>query len=286
MIKLLYEGFQEDDIEFHYYMGADLHGFMEDNFLKNLRAENHYYSLFSYVAYDRPDIIIITMGSLTNSDEASSVKNFLSHFPGVPIIMLENDTQYPGVTHVLIDNYAGMYTAVEHLIRDHGCRRIAHLAGPQKNDEAVLRKKAYEKALSDYGIQECVIAYGNYTKNVDEQAAALLDTEPDAIVSANDVMANTVYLHARERGIQIGVNLAVTGFDDANTSAFLDPPLNHSQTGLCQDRGRHPVTGTELSERRGTERRADPRKSDPALFLRLHKRDGKEHGHRGADPDT
>ena len=39
MIKLLYEGFQEDDIEFHYYMGADLHGFLEDNLLKNLRKQ-------------------------------------------------------------------------------------------------------------------------------------------------------------------------------------------------------------------------------------------------------
>ena len=225
MIKLLYKGFQEDDIEFHYYMGADLNGFMEDNLLKNLRAENHYYSLFSYVTYDRPDIIIVTMGGLTNSNEASSVENFLSHFPGVPIILLENDTRYPMVTHVLVDNYAGMYASVEHLIEDHGFRKIVHLAGPQKNDEAVLRKKAYEDAMRDHGIQERVIAYGDYTRNVDEQVEALLQTQPEAIASANDVMANVVYRHAQERGLKIGADLAVTGFDDAKTSAFLDPPL-------------------------------------------------------------
>ena len=263
MIKLLYEGFQEDDIEFHYYMGADLHGFMEDNLLKNLRAENHYYSLFSYVAYDSPDIIIITMGGLTNSREASSAESFLSHFPGVPIILLENDTQYPKVTHVLVDNYAGMYAAVKHLIKDHGYKKIVHLAGPQKNEEAVLRRKAYENAMSDYGMQECVIAYGDYTKNVDEQVKELLDTQPDAIVSANDVMANVVYRYAQERGMQIGVNLAVTGFDDAKTSALLEPPL----TTVKQDYSR--IADAVLSQVRSY-LRGEPRKDVliPANLIR------------------
>lgn len=226
LIRLLYDGFQKDKIEFHYYMGTDLNGFLESNLLKNLRAENHYYSLFSYVAYDTPDLIILSMGGLTNSDDASSVEGFLSHFPKVPIIMLENDTEYPGVTHVLIDNYGGMYSAVKHLIEDHGYRNIAHLAGPQNNEDASVRKKAYQDAMKAHGLPEGMILYGDYTRSVEKQARDLLNTRPEAIASANDVMAETIYHIAAEEGLQIGKDLAVTGFDDTVTSQYMDPPLS------------------------------------------------------------
>ena len=226
LIRLFYDGFAEDDIDFHYYMGTDLHGFLWNNLLTNLHAENHYYSLFSYVAYDKPDVIIVTMGGLTNSSQAFRVEEFLSHFPKVPVIMLENDTKSPGVTHVLIDNYAGMYAATEHLITVHGVKKIAHLAGPQNNEEAVRRKNAFRDAMEAHGLSAGLIAYGDFTRDVRAQVDELLDQNPEAIASANDMMAETIYRVADERGLTIGKDLLVTGFDDMASSSYTDPPLS------------------------------------------------------------
>ena len=37
--------------------------------------------------------------------------------------------ELPGVPSLVLDNRPGMEAVVEHLVRDHGCRKIAFLAG-------------------------------------------------------------------------------------------------------------------------------------------------------------
>jgi len=41
--------------------------------------------------------------------------------------------ELPGVPSLVLDNRPGMEAVVEHLVRDHGCRKIAFLAGTPKN---------------------------------------------------------------------------------------------------------------------------------------------------------
>lgn len=226
------ERFRKDEFDFHCFMGADFNCYLGIGVTANLLADYHYYSLYSYLAYDDPDLIILTMGGLTNAEDSTSVEEFIAHLPKVPVILLENDTELPGVTHILIDNYRGIYSVVEHLIRDHGYRRIAHLAGPRKNNDSCIREKAFRDALkaNDIPVREEWILHGDYTRNVDWQAEALLDAGVEAIVSANDVMAEKCYQRAGLRGLRIGEDIAITGFDDIPTAAFMEPPL----TTVCQ----------------------------------------------------
>lgn len=51
------------------------------------------------------------------------------------------------------------------------------------------------------------------------------DQPPDGIVAASDLLAIGVLEAARARGIRVGRELGVTGFDDTPTAAFLDPPI-------------------------------------------------------------
>ena len=44
--------------------------------------------------------------------------------------------ELPGVPSLVLDNRPGMEAVVEHLVRDHGCRKIAFLAGTPENPEA------------------------------------------------------------------------------------------------------------------------------------------------------
>ena len=58
----------------------------------------------------------------------------------------------PGVPSLLLDNRAAMAEVVEHLVRDHGRRHVAFLAGTPKNPEAEARLDAYRSVLEKYGI--------------------------------------------------------------------------------------------------------------------------------------
>ena len=219
--------FRDDDIDFHCLMGADFNCYLGVGVTANLRAEDHYYSLYSYLSYDAPDLILLTMGGLTNAEDSAGVGEFIAHLPKVPVILLENNAEIPGVTHVLLDNYAGFYSLVEHLIREHGYRRIGHLAGPRRNNDSHIRETAFRDALAANGlpVREDWIVHGDYTRNVDRQVRALLDAGVEAIVSANDVMAEKCYQLAKQRGLRVGEELAVTGFDDIPTAVCMEPPL-------------------------------------------------------------
>ena len=68
---------------------------------------------------------------------------------------------------------------------------------------------------------------GDYSEHVDKSVKLLLDRAGDlqAIVSANDEMAVAVYRVCRERGLKVGEDIAVTGFDDMLMAQYMDPPL-------------------------------------------------------------
>ena len=51
------------------------------------------------------------------------------------------------------------------------------------------------------------------------------DARPTAIIAFNDLMAIGVIEGARSIGLQAGIDFAVTGFDDAPFTQYLNPPL-------------------------------------------------------------
>ena len=51
---------------------------------------------------------------------------------------------------VIADNYNGMYTIAEHLVRDHGYRNFTYLAGPHGNTDARERRQAVYDVMKKY----------------------------------------------------------------------------------------------------------------------------------------
>lgn len=127
--------------------------------------------VYDYQAFTRIDALIIEYGSLSLFLNKKEQKNFLKKFNNIPKVILEDRYTNPGTTSIISDNYNGMYTLVEHLIKNHGYRSFTCLAGPEGITDADERKKAIWDAMKKYHIpfNESRIRYGNFSSNAQTQ---------------------------------------------------------------------------------------------------------------------
>ncbi|WP_055046017.1 LacI family DNA-binding transcriptional regulator [Devosia sp. A16] len=148
----------------------------------------------------------------------------------VPTVLLncyDTKRDYPSVVPADI---TGGYAATEALLRA-GHRRIAHLAGESWIEAADDRERGYRQALAswDVPIDEELIMRGGWTIHGGrELTARLLDLPepPTAIFAFNDRMAMGAYAALRTRGLRVPDDMSVVGFDDEETSKYMDPPLS------------------------------------------------------------
>jgi len=158
----------------------------------------------------------------------------LDHFQkfqraGIPVVMFNRICDGLNLSKVLVDDYDGAYRGVEHLIQQ-GCRRIAHLGGPQNLQIGRQRLKGYLDAMRDYGlpVEDELIVYYNLTRsNAGPAAKQLLElpSPPDGIFAVNDPAGIETILVAKSKGLRIPEDVAIVGFSNEPTSALIEPGL-------------------------------------------------------------
>ncbi len=132
----------------------------------------------------------------------------------------------PPTDMIVIEKRRAIYRVVDHLVAL-GRRRLAFLGPSPAADE---RAEAFVHALARHGLpfeaERCLVspwpAEGAY-----EVAKGLLAGEslPDALVCGCDTIAIGAMRAAKERGLRLPDDLAITGFDDISFARDLDPPL-------------------------------------------------------------
>ena len=133
---------------------------------------------------------------------------------------------------VAVDDRPGIVAAVTHLV-DLGHQVIAHVAGPDEFVHGVSRREAWAGALHAAGLAEgpCVRSDFSAQGGADATKALLdLPVPPTAIVYANDLMAIAGSAVAAGRGIDVPGDLSITGFDDAEVTAHVRPPITTVRT--------------------------------------------------------
>jgi len=196
----------------------------------DFNAYNYQYNtLYDYSLVAGFDAIIISYGTLCIYLENENREEFVRKFRSVPLMILEEYDEDSPDSFIISDNYGSMYSIVDHLLSDHGYKKILYLSGPKNNTDAKERESAYREAMKARNIDVTgqMVEYGDYTSNVDRLVERLLDNNPDAeaIVSANDEMTTSIYRVCRSRGIKPGKDIAVTGYDDVEYAKRMDPPL-------------------------------------------------------------
>ncbi|MAT97753.1 MAG: LacI family transcriptional regulator [Anaerolineaceae bacterium] len=150
---------------------------------------------------------------------------------GKPVLVIGEPLDYPQASFVDVDNRAGAYTAVSHLI-SLGHRRIATITGRLDMAAGQQRRQGYLDALQEYNlpIDEALIVAGDFEQEKAYRATLdMLPQNPDAIFVASDSMALSTLQALADAGLQVPEDVAVVGFDDltlADTAVpFILPPL-------------------------------------------------------------
>lgn len=218
---------KERGAEIHLYLGMDVARYLEDYTEQEDIMSLQYFSLFAYSNFDDLDLLIISSDTIYAAEYGVELEDFLRKLPKVPKVIIgesiENDTEIS----VMIDQYDGVKTMVDHLIEEHGCKKIAFLTGPKNIPNALTRLSAYRDSLKLHGLEvdEELIEYGNFTSLCDKQVEKLLSHKPEAIAAANDEMTVAIYRVAKKLGLEIGRDLLVTGYDDIPVAKIMEPPL-------------------------------------------------------------
>lgn len=149
-------------------------------------------------------------------------------FPFVAFGHSNPDWNFP---YVDVDGVYGMYQVGAHLT-GLGHRRIAILAWPESSRVGQDRLNGLMAALNEAGISvsQAWLKRGEGTYQFGRDATSqLLDISeplmPSAIVAFNDTMAVGAMHEIQARGLRVGIDVAVTGFDDAPMAQYLTPGL-------------------------------------------------------------
>lgn len=201
-----------------------------DSQLDNIKYTAYEYQnnvIYSYASKDSLDALVISAGTVGSFVSDDTMKEFIDSFDGLPVVTTENKIgEYPCVRM----SGSGIKDIINHLIKHHGKRNIAFVSGPKSNADAEERLNYYKEALEENCIafDPSLVAYGKFSEYCSDLVGELLDENKgriDAVCFANDMMCKGGYKAIEERGLVIGRDIAVTGYDDSEVASGLKPML-------------------------------------------------------------
>ena len=164
----------------------------------------------------------------------AALRSFVNQRPRVPVVVIEREYSVPQVSTLLVDSEVGAYTATTHLA-ERGCKRIAMITGPSFGAGSatygrVQRFEGYRRALAACGqpLDPELVVEGNFRYESGRDATRrllALRQPPDAVFSANDMMAVGAMSAIRDAGARVPDDIALVGFDNVPITALLQPAL-------------------------------------------------------------
>jgi DNA-binding LacI/PurR family transcriptional regulator len=151
-----------------------------------------------------------------------------NNFPFVAFGRSNKELDFP---YVDVDGAAGIRNVVRHLL-ERGHQKIGVLTWPESSRVGEDRIEGYFTALHDAGIppQREWIVRGDGV--IDFGYSAMYqwlgweeELRPTAVVAFNDFMAIGAMQAIQENGLQVGQDIALTGFDDTPLVKYLATPL-------------------------------------------------------------
>lgn len=263
----LHEGFESDP-----FVSEMING------ISQALAERDWDLLVTTVA--SPDQELETYRRLANSGKVSGLivtrtytrdeRMALLQAEGVPFVAFGRSLEPQGYAYLDIDNEGAIATAVGFLA-ELGHRRVALIASDPKLYLSLLRRQGYERGLQEAGLdlRPGYIVESELSSEGGEQAFAQLMEQsepPTAVVCATDIVALGAMTEARRRGLRVGQDVSVIGYDGVPAGQFSDPPLTSMAPPLAESGRRLTEILIEIVDG------ADPRRFTEMFQARLIRR--------------
>ncbi|MFN8528642.1 MAG: substrate-binding domain-containing protein, partial [Anaerolineae bacterium] len=147
-------------------------------------------------------------------------------FPFVVFGRLQPDE---GDQWIDLDGAAGVEMAVQHLA-ELGHERIGYLGPPREQHLTHVRWNGFVKGMNDANlrIDPALIFEGDFSEKSGQRGThELLDSSnpPTGIICSNDRMAFGAMRAIQARGLVVGKDVSVVGFDDIPLAHYSHPPL-------------------------------------------------------------
>lgn len=203
-------GIEGVDIRIDVYLGFDIDEWEGMTFKK----EREFFSIVNPDSYDGALVAVGGFNYLEAVQQAA--KRFTDK--KIPVVAIETPVENASI--VKVDNYEAFYEVTEHILRDHGCKVLNFVGGPEGAPDALVRLQAFEDCCKKYNILPENIHKKHYAYIFEDGKQAYQDFKaegchiPDAVICANDGMARGYCEAAIEDGYKAPKDFLITGFDN------------------------------------------------------------------------
>ena len=209
------------DFDTHFYIG-----FSASNEKPTFNVGQ--FNIYQLARLEEYDGLIVFSGLLNNTSLAENAC-WEAKKKGIPVVSIGMKVE--GVPDVGINNEDGMRDLVEHLLTEHGVKKVVYIGGSADHVDTIERYNVVCEVMQKHGLklEDKDVYYGNW---VNENAIAIADELakapeglPDAIICANDIMALAVCCELRDLGYDLPNDVIVTGFDNIGEGRVAYPAL-------------------------------------------------------------
>ncbi|MDX0016944.1 substrate-binding domain-containing protein [Sinorhizobium meliloti] len=167
-------------------------------------------SVTEQILATRPAAVIVTSALLTSGMARACRQH------QIKVVLLNRIQRNIKINSIACDNYGGAQDVARlFLMKDK--KRIGFIGGIANTSTHVERARGFKDMLNEAGQALHAEAAGNFSYHVAYAAAVTLFSDryaPDALFCCNDIMGLAAIDAARERGMRVGEDVAIVGFDD------------------------------------------------------------------------
>lgn len=146
----------------------------------------------------------------------------------IPLVFYDRICTGLNTSRVVVDDYQGAFSAVEHLI-ECGCKRIAFYRTPMKIEITKNRYNGYRDALLKHGlpVEDSLDIVCDNRIDAEDITPDILKGKnpPDGFFAINDDTALGILYSAKRMGMQIPTDIQICGFSNGVRAISCEPML-------------------------------------------------------------
>lgn len=185
--------------------------------------------MFDFVPVEKLDGALVTPDAYDMPGFRESLFRMLDERAKFPVVCVRDHENHYDCCYT--DEATAIRPLMNHLLDEHGFRKVCFQAGYKGHPDSQARLECYldEMKKRNLPLPPNAIHYGTMWSSGAEEAYQHFygdpDNWPEAVICANDFMAQALIEQLQAHGYQVPQDTVVTGFDDIDSSKRFVPSL-------------------------------------------------------------